>query len=819
MKKIISLILVVLLCLPASFIAVSAEGADTYTITAADGAYTSTNDYKNINKYLDYYDGGDELNIPAEYITVDQWKKNIKNPAINAEGLSNDDYITSACTLTWTALDGVTTKTVYINAVDYNYMFKEIDTTKEFSSSSNVAKVSTKGANGTVTSKSIKLSDGSYALATSIDDCNAKAYLQIEQLLADINTISTTPYIVDYDVQFEDADSLSGVDFAFTKGNSQKVAKTISNFSDVMTNAKAGNVITLSVVVYPKANLADIYVDGNLCVENHSLESSDSKYTDYKALFFRFYNKTSVGGEYKKLTFNLTRAEIRYGFGNLDSEIYVEPSVEITNYNDGASITPEEIIAVEASANKAGYKKAELYIDGVKVDEMTMSGLTASLDASSMGYGKHALEVRMYPEIGAYISDIVTVTVYDKVELSDYTITFDEYDAGTVPTDVSNPASYISSATFLNLSLESVDADGNKVIANDGLVIDYDDERGNVLHAKADQNTDTTKTGRRIEITQSNTANNMALNYDIYFESFSGVSYKFLTTRDTGEKGIVQMDAEGLLTMFGTTTSETKSIQLETDKWYNINLDLNLTMGGQVVLTVYDENGLVGSMESIIEDTTYADRIRLYTPYNKDNPTSGEAYIDNVKVTIVSATGNIGEITATTDDLYTVSAVMNGISKVEGVELSDTLGDVDILGYIYNSDNSTLNVTTSYPLNPSENYTIKVYADGYAVPFTSGFVLAGGYIKVTDSYFDHIKGKDYAVLNVANTTENDGKVTVLISEWNGEQIVSMTAKTITVVAGENKYNVEITGNVDNTKVMPVSSLAKPILLSKDIITK
>ena len=117
MKKLISLILVVLLCLPTVFVTVSAEGADTYTITAASGANTTSNDYLNVYKYLTYYNGGDIITIPENYITVGQWKANIANPAINANGVADDAYVTSDCTLTFTMDDGVTTKNVEIDKI------------------------------------------------------------------------------------------------------------------------------------------------------------------------------------------------------------------------------------------------------------------------------------------------------------------------------------------------------------------------------------------------------------------------------------------------------------------------------------------------------------------------------------------------------------------------------------------------------------------------------------------------------------------------------------------------------------------------------
>lgn len=821
MKKIISLILVVLLCLPASFIAVSADGADTYTITAADGADTTSNDYLNIYKYLAYYDGSEELNIPAGYITVGQWKANIANPAINAGNLTDADYITDACTLTLTMDDGVTTKTVYINAVDYNYMFKEYDKKSTTTFASNdLGLAQGKGSKATVKVGNKEISNGEYALTMDVsvpsDATNMQGYVNILQNLSDINKMNL-PYSVNMTFVPESSDSLWKFNVGFINTtNNGRAGKDLP--ASAATAFKTGDKFDVSIMVYPGAKVFDVYVNGSVVLENQTTEAPANQqgYADYNRLYFRFYNGTKVGDVYENLTFAVTDYNVRYGYGKVNDEIYVAPSVEITNYEDGAKIVSGDITAVEAVTNSDDYKTAALYIDGVKVDEVTMSGTTATLDASSMGYGDHTMEVRMYPETGEYISDSVTVSVLDLVDLSSYTITFSEFAADNPPTSLASQASYIGRTDFVNMSNPSP-ADST-VTANDALVEFYDDARGNVLHVEADPNSDTSKSGRRIEIYQSNTANNMAVNYDICYESFSGTSYTLHATRDTGEKKIVTIDAEGLLTMEGTVTSETKSIQLEAGKWYNIQFDANLTMGGQVALTVYDENGLVGSMESII-DATYTDRIRIYTPYNKDNLQSGEAYIDNIKITIVSSTGSIGEITASADDLNTVSAIMNGVSRIDSVEITNADGEVELLGYVYDAENSALTISTSRPLEVTDTYTLSVYADGFAVPMTSGFVLTGGYIKVTDSYFNYQRGSNYAVLNVVNTTGNDGTITVLVSEWDGDKIVSVKADTITVATGENKYNVKITGDVDNVKVMPVASFAKPILLSKDIITK
>ena len=79
--------------------------------------------------------------------------------------------------------------------------------------------------------------------------------------------------------------------------------------------------------------------------------------------------------------------------------------------------------------------------------------------------------------------------------------------------------------------------------------------------------------------------------------------------------------------------------------------------------------------------------------------------------------------------------------------------------------------------------------------------------------------KDYVVLNVANTKTESDKITVLVSYWEGEKLVSTKAKTISVECGEAQYSVEIEAGAEKVKVMPVSSLAKPILLSNKVYVK
>jgi len=792
-----------------------------------DDADESSDVYKNINKYIAYME--EELNIPQNYITVGQWKANIENPAIVAEGLSDDDYITSDCKLIWTAADGETTKDIYINVASMNYMYEEFDNTKPINvnsaNSNNLKMTITMGTNGTLTNESTQLDDGKYVVNVDFDNFTGTTnpWNQVLQNLPDINRDIDTPYIIDMDIKFNSAKGYSSADFGFIGSagleisGKQRAFVGVTGFKGL---AQSGNKLRFTAVVYPKANVADLYLNGSLVKGNHSLVFTDtlgtSSYEDYGSLFLRFYNKTKVDDEYQNMNYEISRYEIKYGFGNIDAETYIPPSMEITNYEDGASLTTENIVPLEAVTNSNDIKTAVLYIDGVKIAEEDVANKTVIFDMSSMGYGKHNVEVRMYPEIGEYISKSVTVNVEDFVNLSDYTITFDEFDAGETPSSLSKPAEYFGATNFINYSNESLINPSD--VVSDAYVEYYDDVRGNVFHAKADPESNIDKTGRRIEITQSNTSNNIALNFDMMFESFSGVSYTFLATRGETENLAAKIGADGLLTMTGTTTSDTTSIQLETGVWYNFDAEFYCTMGGVVKLSVYDESGsLVGSMESL-NGAPYTDRVRIYTPYNKSNLQSGEAYIDNVKTTIISTTGSIGEITATADDLNTVTAVLRGVSTVGEVELTGANGEIGILGYTYNTEDSKLTVSTAQPLDAYGSYTIKVYADGYGIPLTFGFEVLGDILKVKDSYFQTVKGENYVVLETVNSSEADGKMTVIITQWDGDKFISMNAKTITVAAGENKYNISVE-DIENVKIMPVISLSKPILLSNGVIEK
>lgn len=803
--------------------------SETFEFVDASTADKTSNEYINIMKYAAYMNDT-ELSIPENYITVGQWKANIANPAISAEGLSDSDYITSDCTLTWIAADGVTTKTVYINTASMNYMYEEFDNTKPINvnstNSNNLKMTISMGTNGTLTKESTQLDDGKYVVNVDFDNFTGTTnpWNQILQNLPDINKDIDTPYIIDMDLKFNSAEGYSSADFGFIGSTEfgfagkQRAYVSVTGFKGL---AQSSNKLRFTAVIYPKANVADLYLNGSLAKENHNLVFTDtlgtSSYEDYASLFLRFYNKTKVDGEYQNMNYEISRYEIKYGFGNIDAEIYIPPSMEITNYEDGASLTTENILPLEAVTNSNDMKTAILYIDGVKTEEEDVVNKSVVFDMSSMGYGEHNIEVRMYPEFGEYISKSVTVSVADFVNLSDYTITFDEFSVGETPSSLSKPAEYLGTVTFVNYNNESLT--DSSVTVRDACVEYYDDVRGNVFHSKADPESNIDKTGRRIEITQSNTSNNMELNFDMMFESFSGVSYTFLATRGETENLAATINGDGLLKMTGTTTSDTTSIQLETGVWYNFDVKFYCTMGGVVKLTVYDESGnLVGSMESL-NGATYTDRVRIYTPYNKSNLQSGEAYIDNVKTTIISTTGSIGEITATTDDLNTVKAILQGVSSIDDVEITNSKGEVETLGYEYNIDEYALNVSTSQPLEPTEVYTLNVYADGYAVPLTFSFEVTGDFVKVTDSYFTTTRGKNYVVLETANAGEDDSKIIVIISEWNGEKLVSTRAETVTVNAGENNYSVQITENIDNVKIMTVSSFAKPILLSSEVIEK
>ena len=798
--------------------------SETFEFVDASTADKTSNEYINILKYVTYMNDT-ELSIPENYITVGQWKANIANPVVIAEGLSDDDYITSDCKLIWTAADGETTKDIYINVASTNYMYEEFDNTKPINvnsaNSNNLNMTISMGTNGTLTKESTQLDDGKYVVNVDFDNFTGTTnpWNQVLQNLPDINRDIDTPYIIDMDIKFNSAKGYSSADFGFIGSTGLEISGKQRAFVGVTGFkglAQSGNKLRFTAVIYPKANVADIYLNGSLAKGNHSLVFTDtlgtSSYEDYGSLFLRFYNKTKIDDEYQKMNYEISRYEIKYGFGNIDAEIYIPPSMEITNYEDGASLTTENIVPLEAVTNSNDMKTAVLYIDGVKIAEEDVANKTVIFDMSSMGYGEHNVEVRMYPEIGEYISKSVTVNVADFVSLSDYTITFDEFEIGETPSSLSKPAEYLGTVTFVNYNNESLT--DSSVTVRDACIEYYDDVRGNVFHSKADPESNIDKTGRRIEITQSNTSNNIALNFDMMFESFSGVSYSFLATRGETENIAATINGDGLLKMTGTTTSETTSIQLETGVWYNFDAEFYCTMGGVVKLTVYDENGnFVGSMESI-NGAPYTDRVRIYTPYNKDNLKSGEAYIDDVKVTIISVTGSVESVEAGEN---TISAVLSGVNAVNTVVVTGSMGKVEILGFAYDINENTLSVTTAQPLLPSDVYTLFVYTDGREIPMATGFEVSGVELKVTDSYFITSKGKNYVVLNAVNTTESEIKMTVLISEWNGDKFGSVKAETITVAPGEDKYSFEIKGDIKNVKVMPVSSLAKPVLLSKTVI--
>ena len=77
-------------------------------------------------------------------------------------------------------------------------------------------------------------------------------------------------------VKFNDAEGLSSADFGFLGASKtafdgkQRAAKSISGFTNAVAN---NNEVKVAVMVYPKAQLADIYLNDNLVIKNHTAKN------------------------------------------------------------------------------------------------------------------------------------------------------------------------------------------------------------------------------------------------------------------------------------------------------------------------------------------------------------------------------------------------------------------------------------------------------------------------------------------------------------------------------------------------------------------
>ena len=785
-----------------------------------DDADESSDVYKNINKYIAYME--EELNIPQNYITVGQWKANIENPSIVADGLSDEDYIADGCSLVWTAADGITTKNIDIFTSQYNYTFKKYNNTETIKvntgEANDIGFFITMGTNGVVTTGNTDFGDGTYAVNVDMDNFTGTSnpWNQIRQNISAINKNIDVLYMVEMTVKFNDAESFSSADFGFlgavgtTFEGKQRVAKTIPGFTDAAADGKE---VKVGVMVYPKAELADIYINDNLILGNHSLVQTNgdgtSYYKDYAAFFIRFYNKTKVDGEYKKLNYDILSYRIKYGYGNMNDEVYVAPEMKFVNYQNNATLTTAELEDIEVVTNSDDLVKAVLYIDGVIVDTVEIANKSAVLDMSMVGYGEHSAEVRLYPEVGEYISKTLEFRVADPAFGDTLICDFEDYIAGEVPSKLINPVTDVAALSYVNISQSGLN--DPSVLANDAIVEYYDEVRGNVLHAKAAADSDTSKDGRRIEIDLT-AGVDAIFKFDFMMDCFS--DSRFITSRhydgdNAGEYRIISVDTDGVLTVDGVNLAK-----IDVNTWYTAEAYIYANMGGLLTVNLYDENGqLINTVETVNPKLTDVDTLRCYIQYNRTTM-EGERYIDNVSVTPVYGTGAITNVKA---EINTVDVALTGVDSVDEVKIQG-IDEVAILGYSYNMDESILTITTSQPLNNAESYMLSVYADGYAVPLTFGFEVEGEYIKVKDSYFDADKYGKFVVLNIDNKTEKDGKIIVLVSKWDGDKFISMNAKTITVAAGENKYNISVE-DIENVKIMPVVSLSKPILLSNGVIEK
>ena len=809
MKRIFSLLLAFLLCLSVPFGYVWADDVEvSYIITPAEGVNTSSDSYLNIYKYLVYLEDGQILHLPSNYITVGEWKDNISNPALNYGNLSDGDYIDNTCTLTYVANDNVTEKTVYIETVNTNELYKKYDKKQTTTFDDNNLGISIRSSR-TATKGVVKTDEGYALTIKSPSTPTSNSWYNIDQSLTDIKKdIGDTPYIIDMTVQYE-MPGVSDVTCAFSifdgTNYTIKPAASITSGRQAIKNKFINNQpVQVTVQVFPKANLASIYVDGTW-IRNLNLVSGTYDYTDYVQFFFRTTNNTKTGdGKYYDFTGMTTDYEIRYGFGSVDADVL---DVTIDNYTDGAKLYNSEVEDVSVSVNVDGYKNAVLYVDGYKITESEMSGCSASLPLSGdvMGYGKHELQVRLYPEYGEYVSKTITVYVEEAIETGTYVLNYEDCPEGIVSTYV--PAGIHNDFTSFNYSsnnhqFEVISGSSGKYVHSPS---------GAPSNARINASFNTSK------------AYDAKLKFDFCFEEI-GANNIFLVVRPNDLRGtpnnvpntFVVLTEDGTLqAQFSAGNADIADIAA--DKWYRLEIDFHHIKDGTVDISLYeylsDGEQLAGQKTGVIRATNpikFVDEVRI-------QPNSLPLCVDNISATPVYYSGDITSINADVLNRNTVELNIDA-NSVENVELYNSIGKIKI--FDYELADGVLTITTAQPIVKEQMYYVKVYADNNLYPFTKGFEIGGKYVKVTDSYFKNSMGNYYAVLNINNTTSNDVVAAVVVTKWNGKQFVSMNVGSINVLQGSSEYTVNLgTEKPSEIKIIPVSLYPKTRLLSDSPILK
>lgn len=809
MKRIFSLLLAFLLCLSVPFGYVWADDVEvSYIITPAEGVNTSSDSYLNIYKYLVYLEDGQILYLPSNHITVGEWKYNISNPALNYGNLSDGDYIDNTCTLTYVANDNVTEKTVYIETVKTNELYKKYDKKQTTTFDNNNLGISIRSSR-TATKGVVKTDEGYALTIKSPSTPTSNSWYNIDQSLTDIKKdIGDTPYIIDMTVQY-DMPGVSDVTCAFSifdgTNYTIKPAASITNGRQAIKNKFINNQpVQVTVQVFPRANLASIYVDGTW-IRNLKLVSGNYDYTDYVQFFFRTTNNTKTGdGKYYDFTGMTTDYEIRYGFGSVDADVL---DVNIDNYTDGAKIYNSEVEDVSVFVNVDGYKNAVLYVDGYKITESEMSGRSASLPLSGdvMGYGKHEIQVRLYPEYGEYVSKTITVYVEEAIESGSYVLNYEDCPVGIVSTYV--PAGIHNDFTSFNYA--STDHRFEVISGNNGKYV-YS-PAGAPANSRINATFNTSK------------AYDAKFKFDFCYEEI-GKNDIFVIVRPNDARGtpnnvpttFIILDEDGTLNA-RFTEGNVELGKVSKNIWYRLELDLHHVRDGSVDISFfeYTDGGeqLLSEKSGVIKASNpikFVDELRV-------QPNQLPLCVDNISATPVFYSGDITSINADALNRNTVELNIDA-NSVENVELYNSIGKIKI--FDYELADGVLTITTAQPIVKEQMYYVKVYADNNLYPFTKGFEIGGKYVKVTDSYFKNSMGNYYAVLNINNTTSNDVVAAVVVTKWNGKQFISMNAENINVVSGNNEYTVNLgTEKPSEIKVIPVSLYPKTRLLSDGPILK
>jgi len=466
------------------------------------------------------------------------------------------------------------------------------------------------------------------------------------------------------------------------------------------------------------------------------------------------------------------------------------PTVSISGISDGETVSSGSTLEITANAEDAEgeISKVILYINDRVFAEKTEAPFTFSV--TDLPIGVCEIKVRAYDEADTFSESAVNVSVLKSITKIMADEKFDDYEGGQP-------------------------ADPNISIVKEGgyhQSTEIDSQHG--ISMAIGSNTKTTGNGTAVRV--SHVSNNLiTTEFDVYFPSKN--AKLVLMARNVGAGNYLTFftfGTDGKITMNGSGGTVLSGEYYETGKWYRIKHILD---GVTNKFDCYIGEVTYVNGERVIDYVQYADD-RLAAGYNKVTKISsvgafvvtsdnvpGYVVIDNIYSEAVEQMPYITGVSSIFDGetyeevLYDADKILVKLSRsisatdVKKItSLRDEISEIPITSAVYDEESGGIVITPAKKLNSGMKHTVTF---GSALEVNTGETLGyelSGEFTTTAKSFDVADGSFIRngnnvkfKINVDNSSGGSKNVIVIITAWNGNELISSGAFETTLTNGQN----------------------------------